>query len=699
MTTTLTTPRALAAAAGLFALAAAASGSAMDLPGWVGLSATGLLLAAALVLVGSRSAFLTIFLTIFAVEFVVFGAAALAAAAGWWPQALAAAAPPASLAVTAGVFGVLVVAVGRIPVIRTIMGVADRYFARPAGAESAAEWRERALAIAAIVFLVVVNQAQVGMAVRLSFFNRDFIDSIQQKNQPEFWNQLLWVFLPWAMLYVLSNVAETLTSQNLLIRWRRWLTHGYIAGWLGGGTHYRLPLSKAPADNPDQRIAEDVRQFTESTYNYSITLLSQVSSLVSFSLVLWAISPVVTLPLVGVPLPGTLFWVAVLYAVIGTLLTHLIGRALIPLYFERQHVEADFRFGLSRLREYGEQVALLGGEPTEQRSLGERFRHIVRNFYRILFWKTGLQAFTSLYGRFSAITPWVVAAPFYFAGQVTFGVLSQTAQAFAQVEGSLAFFIDRYAMIADYKAVIDRLTTFDAAIAQAQALGETRGLTLAEAEGDDLQLKGLTVALPDGRVLVRADETRFEGGQATLLTGPSGSGKSTLFRAVAGIWPFAKGVIATPRGRSMLLLPQRPYIPIGSLRAAVSYPAAETVYADAAIAEALRAARLPHLVDRLDTEAAWAQTLSLGEQQRLAVARALLAKPDWLFLDEATAALDEPTEAAIYKVLRERLPDTTLVSIGHRSTLHAFHDRRIEMRPGEGGLFNPVAARLSEAAE
>jgi vitamin B12/bleomycin/antimicrobial peptide transport system ATP-binding/permease protein len=299
------------------------------------------------------------------------------------------------------------------------------------------------------------------------------------------------------------------------------------------------------------------------------------------------------------------------------------------------------------------------------------------------------------------VVPYLITAPYFFAGRISLGQMQQTVGAFMRVESALTFFISAYTTLADYKAVIDRLTTFQAAIAETKAAApsETRP-TLAEGRAPELRLRDLTVRLPDGRDLVSVDDLAFRSGESTLLTGPSGSGKSTLFRAISGIWPFGEGEILTPPGASMMLLPQRPYIPIGTLRGAVTYPGVEHSYDDAAIASALRTARLPHLADRLDEERFWAQVLSLGEQQRLALARALLAKPDWLLLDEATAALDEPTEKAVYEMLRKELPGTTVVSIGHRSTLQAFHERRIDMHAAGGNTFTPREAHApAEAAQ
>jgi putative ATP-binding cassette transporter len=420
-------------------------------------------------------------------------------------------------------------------------------------------------------------------------------------------------------------------------------------------------------------------------------MIQQISGLVSFSVILWGLSANLTLPGLDTKIPGLLFWIALAYAAIGTLVTHLIGKRLIRLNFQQEVYEADFRFGLARLREYGEPVALLAGEKAETKRLGQQFGEVIRNFFDIVRVQKWLSAFIQLYGSSNSIVPIVITAPFFFAGQITLGVLTQTSQAFARVDAALSFFIDRYSMLADFKAVVDRLSSFDSSLLRAETIKAESRITLATTQDDHLRLSDLTLALPGGQPIVQIPALSMQQGERTLLVGPSGSGKSTMFRAIAGIWPFGDGTIATPAGKSVMLLPQRPYLPLGTLRDAVSYPGVTGTYADEAIIAALRAASLPHLVDRLDEEAFWVQVLSLGEQQRVAVARVLLARPDWLFLDEATAALDEPLEEAIYQALRTALPATTIVSIGHRSTLKAMHDRIIAMKPvGEGGrLFTP----------
>jgi putative ATP-binding cassette transporter len=635
------------------------------------------------------SIFLKIFIALFSVETVIFGLGVFAARFGYWPKLLAEAQLPPTLPLTVSVFAILVFAVSHLPVVRRLTRIADRFFhaANPTVAKTGFirfKTTERALATGMVVFLVLINQAQVAISVRLNFFNRDFFNAIQEKNAADFWNLLLYVFMPWAFIYVASMVIEFVMTSYLVIRWRRFLTQFYISHWLAGHAHYRMTLAGGPADNPDQRISEDVARFINGgdeggtygygVYNYTIILISTLSSLVSFAILLWGLSANFTFPGTNFAFPGLLFWVALLYAAMGTGVTHLIGRPLSRILFARQKVEADFRFSLARLREYSEQVALLHGEKAEAAHLKDRFTALISNYLDLINQRKKLTAFTGFYGQLSPIIPYVFAAPFYFSGKIALGVMTQTASAFGQVDGALTFFINYYTSLAGFGAVLARLSGFDAAIEATQTQGGFTVKTHALAPG----LRGASVALPDGKVLLRDVDLEVVKGRNLLVSGPSGVGKSTLFRALSGLWPFGSGEIELPG--KMLLLPQKPYLPIGPLRNVTAYPAQPDAFGDAAIRAALIDAHLPQLAEQLDESDNWGQRLSGGEQQRLAIARALLAKPDWLLLDEATSALDEETEAAIYKMLAARLPGTTLVSIGHRATLTVWHQAQLRLQ-------------------
>jgi putative ATP-binding cassette transporter len=676
-----------------------------------GLGVTALLCALTTFRSAAISSLLKIFVGIFSIETIVFGLATLAIHAGFWPEAYMDYRLPDSLPLTVAIFSILVYLVAHTPVVRQITRIADLYFLAPeSGVARIWPFRpftalERRIAVAMVVFLVIVNQAQVAITVRLSFFNRDWFNAIQNKDADSFWQLLLFVFTPWAFVYVTSAVIEFVVQSMLVIRWRRWLTDHFVARWLAGHAHYRMSLAGAEADNPDQRIAEDVNRFIDGgtqgygIYSYSILLIATLSSLVSFAIVLWTLSENFTVPGTDMHVPGFLFWVALVYAAAGTLVTHWIGRSLVGLYFERQRAEASFRFSLARLREYSEQVALLDGEPAEQASLGKRFGAIIRNYLGLVDRRKKLLAFTATYGQISPIIPFIFTAPFYFAGTIALGVMTQTASAFGRVESALTFFVNYYNSLADFKSVVDRLTSFDGAIERATALGTKGPARLAAAAGaTPITLEEVGIALPDGRRIVETSNLALAAGESVLLAGPSGSGKSTLFRAISGIWPFGDGSVRIPAGARVMVVPQKPYIPIGTLRAAVAYPDAPGTYADDDIGKALTDARLGFLAGQLDQEDAWSQRLSGGEQQRLAVARALLTRPDWLFLDESTSALDEKLEADLYAILAERLPKTTVVSIGHRSTLAALHKRRLSMTAGEGGLFVPRDVK-AEAAQ
>jgi len=652
----------------------------------------------------SISTFLKIFVAIFSAETIVFGLARLLEAEGLWPAALAEYALPESIALTVSVFSIIVFIVSHIGVVREMTRIADLYFQTNDKGETriwpfpAFKAREPLIAIALIVVLVLINQALVGISVRISFIRRDYYTALQEMNAGEFWRGLLFGFTPWALVHIAVAVADYVLQSILIIRWRQWLTQHYVSRWLGGRRHYTMALVGGAADNPDQRIAEDVNRFIDGgdtgygIYSFAILLISTLSSLVSYSIVLWDISSSFTFPGTDVAVPGFLFWAALIYATFGTLFTHLIGRPLTTLLFEKQRREADFRFSLARLREYGEQIALLSGEGAERASLMRRFGAVVSNYFAIIDRRKKLVSFTATYGQVSVIIPFVLTAPFFFAGKIKLGVLTQAVGAFGSVEGAFGFFITYYVTLSDYRAVLDRLASFDAAADRADELSASTPTRPSQTQNIAFDV---TLALPDGRRIVEAKHLDLAPGESVLLTGPSGSGKSTLFRAVAGIWPYSEGRIEIPEGADVMLLPQRPYVPIGSLARAVAYPAEPEAYSRHEIAEALEAARLPGFVADLEEEANWGQRLSGGEQQRVAVARALLARPDWLFLDEATSALDEKLEGEIYAMLHERLPQTTIVSIGHRSSLHAFHHRHIAMEQEADGTFAPREAVLA----
>jgi len=541
---------------------------------------------------------------------------------------------------------------------------------------------QRWLAVGLLSAVVALNLITVYVDVLINAFQRDFFNALENRDQAEFVRQL-WRFTGLAFAFILVAVYKFYLTQIFELRWRAWLTARYVDGWLAQRAYYRLELVGSPTDNPDQRIAEDIRLFTELTVGLSMGLLNSVVTLASFVAILWAVSGPLTVALGGteVTIPGYMVWVALLYAIAGSVVSHLIGRGLIPLNFAQQRYEADFRYGLVRVREHAESIALYRGEPPERTGLMARFGSVVTNYWALVRAQKRLIWAQSFYGQIAVIFPFVVAAPRYFGGALKLGDLMQIANAFGQVQGALSWFVNAYANLAVWKATTDRLLTFDDALAALRA-GDA-GL-LRTMPGDAPALRSTRLETPAGEPIVDDATLELRAGERLLLTGPSGSGKSTLFRALAGVWPYGSGRIERPAD-GVLFLPQKPYLPIGTLRATVSYPAAADAFDDAAIRDALEAARLPQLAPHLDAWAAWDRRLSPGEQQRLAIARALLNRPAWLFLDEATAALDEANGTALYTTLLRRLPDAGIVSIAHDPSIGRFHTRRVHLSPGASG--------------
>ena len=546
-------------------------------------------------------------------------------------------------------------------------------------------WPARGL-LALVVFL---NLALVGMSVLLSYWNREFFNALQEKRADAFWQLLFWwqptesgpmpgfVFV--AVLYILIAVYQLYLRQALQIRWRRWLTREYLQNWLADRAYYRIALTDPGTDNPDQRIAEDLRDFVDSTLALGLGLMRSVVTLFSFILVLWGLSGSFTL--FGVEIPGYMVWVALIYSVLGTLLAHWIGRPLIRLNFNQQKVEADFRYALVRFRDNAEGIALHGGEADEQRGLAARFQSLIENWWAIMVATKRLTFFTAGFAQVAAVFPIVVASPAYFRGAIPLGGLTQTANAFGEVQGALSWVVDNYRELTSWRATVQRLVGFMAAIEAARAAARNGdGVQARRQPGPDLRIEDVTLTLPDGRVLIEGASTRIAPGERVLVAGASGSGKSTLFRAIAGIWPFGRGRIAVPEGARVLFLPQRPYLPLGTLRRAVCYPLDAAEVPEAALQAALADAGLGHLAARLDAEESWDRRLSGGEQQRVALARALLVRPDWLFLDEATASLDPDGERAFYETLRAKLPGASIVSIAHSPAVAEHHARALRVK-------------------
>jgi len=556
-------------------------------------------------------------------------------------------------------------------------------------------WPARGL----LAVIVGMNLGLVYLNVVFNQWNNLFYNALQNKDFDAFLHQLL-RFCWLAAIFIAIAVYRTYLRQMLQIRWRRWLTDRFLKDWLANQAYYRLQLHGSGTDNPDQRIAEDLNSFVAQTLLISLDLLSNIVTLVSFLSILWALSGSVAFALGGhqIEIPGYMVWVALVYSAVGTWLVHKIGRPLVRINFNQQRLEADFRYSLVRLRENAEGVALYGGEADESKGFAARFGAIIGNWREIMRFTKRLTWFTSGFGQIANVFPVVVAAPRYFAGTIQLGGLMQTASAFGQVQGAMSWFVDAYSTLADWKATVDRLIGFTDAMARAKAQGA--GIERQMTPQPAIAIDQVEIRLPDDRPLIAPASLAIEAGQSVLITGPSGAGKSTLFRVLGGLWPYGQGRVSLPAGSKLLFLPQKPYLPLGKLRDAVTYPGLAEPLADDEIRAALTACRLGHLIDRLDEEANWAQRLSPGEQQRLAFSRVLLQKPDWLFLDEAGSALDEATETALYRLLKERLPRISIVSVAHRGNLAGLHDRRLEIRQaGDGiGRLAEIPATASDPA-
>ena len=541
--------------------------------------------------------------------------------------------------------------------------------------------------------VIAIELSLVAIDVLVNQWYNRFYNALQDRN----WSTFTWelgVFIVLASVSVALSVYQLYLNQWLQIRWRQWMTRVYLSQWLDRANHYRMQLKGDAADNPDQRIADDVQMFVEKTLSITIGLLSSIVTLASFVVILWGLSEAAPLTIGGqeFAIPGYLVWAALIYAIFGTALTHWIGSPLVNLSFQQQRFEADFRFNLVRVRENSEQIALLRGEHAERGRLMDRFGSVIDNWYSIMSRTKRLTAFTASYSQAAVIFPFILTAPAYFAGKIQLGGMLQTSSAFGSVQKALSFFVSAYRTLADWRAIVARLDGFEMSIESAATLSsEPQTVGVVDHAGDSIELAQLMLKLPNGLPLIAADGFSIKSSERTLLTGPSGAGKSTLFRAIAGVWPFGSGAISVPAHAKLMMLPQRPYFPIGTLQAAIVYPAAPDRFSVEQVKDAVAAVGLPQLADRLDEDAHWNRMLSLGEQQRLGMARALLHGPQYLFLDEATASLDEPSEARLYRVIAERLPQTTVVSIGHRSTLHDFHDRKVELiREGDRFTLRPT---------
>lgn len=547
--------------------------------------------------------------------------------------------------------------------------------------QSEERWYARLL-LAVIIGLQLLD---VYVLVRYNVWQNGFYNTIQKLDVPGFFSAL--VFWPvFTLSFLVIEINRLYLQQLLEMKWRFWLTTWYLQTWLNNRTYYFMQVFDNPVDNPDQRISEDLRLFVSYSLELSLGLVKAVVTLCSFSLVLWELSGVVdvTVGTQQISVHGYMVWLAVGYAAAGSWLTAVVGRPLIGLNYAQQQYEADFRFSLMRLRENGEGIASYHGEAQEKTNFMQRFQIVLGNFRKLMRFQKKLSWLTLLHWRLSFLFPYLIAVPRIFSGQLQLGGLFQTATAFTQVELALSFFIKNYysmteASLAGLQAVVNRLNGFLDTMEQLQRVGAHKTVVIQYVAEPTISVAGLDIKLPNGEVLISKLDLQIQSGDTLLITGASGCGKSTLLKTLVGIWPFGQGKIRLPDRQSLLFLPQKPYLPIGTLREALTYPDSGLANTDERIYEVMLMCQLGHLAGQLAQRENWSQILSLGEQQRIAFARAILQRPQWLLLDEATSALDEPTEQAMYLLLQQELSGVTMISVGHRSTLTEFHQRQLRI--------------------
>jgi vitamin B12/bleomycin/antimicrobial peptide transport system ATP-binding/permease protein len=522
--------------------------------------------------------------------------------------------------------------------------------------------------------------------VQLAVAQSRIFNAVQDKEWPAFLTAIE-IFLAVALLVVLVSTYRIYVRNILQMRWRTQLTDHFLGQWMGPHAYTHRELHHKDTDNPDQRISEDIQQYVASALGLSLSLLSAVATLISFAGMLWVLSG--NWPLRfgthEIWIPGLMMWVAILYALTSTWLTHRVGRSLVNINFDKLRFEADFRYGLVRFRDHVESVALARGENVEHESALGRFQRVIQNWWRLITAQRNLTLLTSGIGQANSVVPLLVAAPAFFAGKMTLGSVTQTQIAYGQVSGALSWFVDAYQEIAAWRANIERLATFAEKLDVSRAELAKGGIQIRNKVDPAVHIRKVALSDADGHVIAQDLDADLTPAEHVAVLGPAGVVKTMLFRAIAGIWPFGSGSIEVPEGARSLFLPHQPYLPIGSLREAVSYPSPAGTFSDEAMADALRLIGLGHLASRLDESEPWEQQLSIDEQQRLTFARIFLQRPDWIFMDDATGALDEAMEKEVYGLLAKQLPGAAVLSITNRPTVAGYNQCQWVLEPGDGG--------------
>lgn len=547
------------------------------------------------------------------------------------------------------------------------------------------KWKARGLLSA----VILLNLVSVFLMLEMTSWFNEFYTILQNYSYHLFW-QSISKFTILALLLIFFAVYAFYLQQILQIKWRTWMTKQYLDQWLSDQTYYKLQTNNSDTDNPDQRIQEDINLFVSLTLSLGIGLFKQFLVLVSFIAMLWQLSGSFSIPFNNgtLVIPGFMVWATLVYSIIGTFITHKIGHQLIGLNFNQQKYEANFRFSLVRLRENSESIAFYRGETPEKDNLKTRFISVILNFRQIIARQKILTGITVSYAQITIILPILIAAPRYFAETLSIGWLIQTLTAFGKVQDALSYIVTSYTDIAQWSSVIRRLNTFAIHMKNADEIRSA----IQTSTGNVLKTQNLTISLPKGQPILKDLNMDLPAGENLIITGFSGCGKSTLLRTLAGIWPFASGKITLPAQQNILFLPQKPYLPLGTLRQTLYYPQAAPAMDTKNLVELLHLCKLDKLANQLENTNDWSRILSLGEQQRLAFVRILLKKPTWIFLDEATSALDEDTEAYMYTLLKKELPHATIISVGHHMTLLSHHKYRLKLNNNGSYLFSPLNA-------